>query len=338
MERKNNFDFLRLIFATLVIVSHSYPLTGFKEPLVEITDGQISIGNLSVDIFFIMSGFLIINSLKYSKTPQNYLWKRVLRLFPALFVVLVLTLILTFALYTGANLLHEKTFWSYLPNNLSLYFVQYKINHVFEDNIFPGYINGSLWSLSYEFTMYIFILLLFPIKNYKLLGFFVLGAFLISYYSILFRPNLLSNIFSAIQLQSPKFYRLSTYFLAGSLLTFINLKKLNTPLIKISLLVLIILSLLFNVYSQTSYLFLPLLTILVGLSYSGFLNIIPQKIGDISYGMYIYGFPVQQTLMHFLNLTPIQLMVMSIPVAAVFSYFSWTFIEKKCMNLKSVIK
>lgn len=293
---------------------------------------------MSVDIFFIMSGYLIINSLKFSKTPQNYLWKRLLRLFPALFFLLVLTLIWAVFVYSGDNILKEKTFWTYLPNNLSLYNLQYNIRGVFESNPYPNAINGSLWSLCYEFTMYIFILLLFPFKNMKVLPYIVLAAFLISYYCLFLRPNFLSNIYYALHLVPKQLYRLSTFFIAGSLLTFVNLKKINTLPVKAALAIALILFIVFNFYTYTSFILLPLLTILFGLSYSKVLNYFPHKFGDISYGMYIYGFPVQQSFMHFFDFTPTILTLFSLPIAAIFSYISWILIEKRAMTMKSLVK
>lgn len=329
---------MRLLFASSVIVSHSYPLTQTPEIFSEITNGQLSLGGLAVDIFFIMSGYLILTSLKFSKTPQNYLWKRVLRLFPALAFVLLLTLIWTPILYSGSNILEEKTFWTYLPNNLSLYNLQYNINHVMETNPYPGAINGSLWSLCYEFTMYMFILLLFPLRKKKILPFIVVAAFIVSFYCMFFRPNFLSNFYYALQLVPKQLYKLSTFFIAGSVLTFFDLKKINTPITKATLAMLLILSIVFNVYQYASYFILPVLTILVGLSYSSILNYIPHKIGDISYGMYIYGFPVQQSFMHFFDFSPHLLTICSLPVAAVFSYISWNLIEKRAMKLKNLVR
>lgn len=80
-HRNSNFDFLRLFFASLVIVSHSFPLTGKEEILDLITNKQESFGSLAVSCFFILSGYFIFISLKNSKTIENYLWKRFLRLF-----------------------------------------------------------------------------------------------------------------------------------------------------------------------------------------------------------------------------------------------------------------
>lgn len=298
----------------------------------------MTLGGLSVDIFFVISGYLIMNSLKYSRSPQNYIWKRLLRLFPALILLLLLTLIWVVFIYTGDNILKEKSFWSYIPNNLSLFNLQYSINGVFDSNPYPKAINGSLWSLCYEFTMYLFIFLFFPFKNKKILPILVFCAFILSLYCLFFRPNFLSNIYFSLQLIPKNLYKLSTLFIAGSFLSFINLEKINISIIKILLCILILASIYFNIYNYSVFFLLPLLTILIGLSYSETLNFIPNKIGDISYGMYIYGFPVQQSLMHFFDLSPLFLMILSLPITAMFAYFSWITIEKRAMSFKNWVR
>lgn len=101
--RKNNFDFLRLIFASFVIITHSYPLSGVKECdwLCQLSNGQISFSYIGLKGFFVISGYLIFQSLQRSDNIIDYFWKRVLRLFPALFIVLLLTIILTPFVYEG---------------------------------------------------------------------------------------------------------------------------------------------------------------------------------------------------------------------------------------------
>ena len=62
-HRDNNFDFLRFIAALLVIITHSVTLTGAGiHPLKSFSNGQIRVGDLAVDVFFTMSGFLITAS------------------------------------------------------------------------------------------------------------------------------------------------------------------------------------------------------------------------------------------------------------------------------------
>jgi peptidoglycan/LPS O-acetylase OafA/YrhL len=336
-DRHNNFDFLRLLFASLVIVSHSYFLTGKTDPLAWATHNQVSFGALAVDVFFIMSGYLILTSVIFSHSLQSYLWKRLLRLFPGLFILLVFSLLLLLLAYTGDNIFCESSFWTYLPNNLSLYRVQYYVAHVFENNPYSKVINGSLWSLSYEFTMYLFIGALFPLRNSKLLLPLLLVCFASAMLLFNLKPSFLSNVFGLLCLDSAQAYRLATYFLSGSLLTFVDWDKINRTSIKWLLLAVLLLSIWLQAYKFISPLVLPFLVIANGLSFSKILDYIPNKWGDISYGVYIYGFLVQQTLLNYLSLHPFILIILSLSITYVLSYLSWHYVEKKCLKYKSII-
>lgn len=182
LNHTSNFDFLRLFFASLVIVSHSFPLSGENELFVSITNGHESLGGLAVNCFFILSGYFIFLSLKRSKTLKNYLWKRFLRLYPALLVLMVFTLIIISCVYTGSNILTENSFFTYGPNGLSLYKVQYPVRGVFEQNPYPRAINGSLWSLSYEFTLYIALSCMFFVRKNKISLYIIGSVFILSYW------------------------------------------------------------------------------------------------------------------------------------------------------------
>jgi peptidoglycan/LPS O-acetylase OafA/YrhL len=286
INRKNNFDFLRLLFASLVIVSHSYPLTQKSEIIASFTNGQLDLGSLSVDCFFIISGYLIMMSLQRSKSPQGYLWKRLLRLYPAYIVLLILTMFLLPMVYQGTNVFAEATYQNYFWNALSLYKIQYEVKGVFENNPYPRAINGSLWTLSYEFTMYISLLLLFPLRKMKNLKFVVLGIFLISFYCTITDTHFLGNIIKKVYLEPVQFYRLSTYFMAGSTLVFFNLKKINSFTIRLFFFIILILSLYLNIFKYVSPLTLPIFILLVGTHRSKYLSDVGEKIGDISYGVY----------------------------------------------------
>src|SRR5947208_16947332 len=93
-SRANNFDWLRFLLAALVIFSHSYPLSGAgnqREPLFRLTRGQATFGEVAVDGFFIISGFLITWSWFNSASLRKFLWKRAGRIYPAFIVVLLIT-------------------------------------------------------------------------------------------------------------------------------------------------------------------------------------------------------------------------------------------------------
>src|SRR5262249_44296152 len=94
MKKSNNFDSLRLIFAVLVIYSHSYPLSrgsNATEPLSILTHRQTTFGGISVWAFFAISGFLITQSWQRSPNLIKFLKRRVSRIYPAFIVTAILT-------------------------------------------------------------------------------------------------------------------------------------------------------------------------------------------------------------------------------------------------------
>lgn len=336
MEKKNNFNILRLIFSSFVIISHSYPLTGNEEFFHKYSNHQVDLGSLSVNIFFIISGFLIFNSLFHSKSILNYLWKRTLRLFPALFIMLIITMVIILFVNTSHNIFEQRDFYTYLPNNLSLYNVQYAITGVFENNPYPKSINGSLWSLRYEFTMYLLILPFFCIKKFKRTTLFILIIiFCASSFCHLLRPNFLKNILGFLYLNSIHFYRLLTFFIMGAILSFVNISRIRNNFLIIIIAALLIISIYLNVYKYSSLILLPVIIILIGLSYNKLSWNLTNKTGDLSYGIYIYGFLIQQTLMNFYKLDPLELMFFSFLIAIPVSYLSWGWVEKKSLKYKN---
>jgi peptidoglycan/LPS O-acetylase OafA/YrhL len=338
MTRKNNFDFLRLLFAVFVIVSHSYPLSGSKtcDWLCDVTNGKVEFSYIGVKGFFIISGYLIFQSLLRSKNLVDYFWKRFLRLFPALLIVLLLTIILAPIVYeSNVYYFENKSIYSYIYKNFSLFRLQYGIPGVFERNIYGTAINGSLWTICYEFTMYILLSCLIVFKSNRKF----LGALFLIFYSIFFvffffyKNNFSFNFYN---LQSSLLAELGLFFLGGSLLALMNFKQFK--FIKISILVSGILVLFSELFISDPLIFRvllwPVLIIGLGIQSTMYINCIGQKIGDLSYGIYIYGFPIQQTLMHYFNLEALGLMFLSIPISMLFGYLSWHLIEVKILEFK----
>src|ERR1700723_1053671 len=102
--KENNFDFLRLALAVLVIFSHSFPLgagSEMHEPLRVLTHGQMTFGAFAVDLFFVMSGFLIAGSAERSRSLRLFLKKRVERIYPAFLVCTVLMVLVVLPLSGG---------------------------------------------------------------------------------------------------------------------------------------------------------------------------------------------------------------------------------------------
>jgi peptidoglycan/LPS O-acetylase OafA/YrhL len=339
MHRKNNFDFLRLLFASFVLITHSYSLSGIKECdwLCQLTNGQVSFSSLGVKGFFIISGYLIFQSMERSKGFADYYRKRVLRLFPALIVVLLLTVLLAPLIYQGPiPYFKNDKVWTYLPNNLSLYKLQYNIPGVFDNNVYKGAINGSLWTIPYEFTMYVVLSLLILFKNTRLLITVILVTLLLLFTVV--------NVFFSVQIDSYSFilegnyfFSLGMYFLAGSLLAAVKIKEINARQLNIAIaatFIVLISSTVFSHFNPVAFFTLPIIIIGVGIRSAPGINSVGDKLGDLSYGIYIYGFPVQQTLMHFYPFNYLGLMMLSLPISYVLAYCSWHLVEAKALAFK----
>jgi len=161
VTRLNNFDFLRLSAAILVVFSHCYPLAGrsAEEPILNFL-GYETGGGVAVAVFFTISGYLISASWLKGRSPLDYLIKRVMRIFPGLLVAVLLSILLG-AFLTPLKLRdylsHELTL-NYL-SNIWLH-IHYHLPQIFAENPHPHAINGSLWTLPIEFFLYIVVLLL----------------------------------------------------------------------------------------------------------------------------------------------------------------------------------
>ena len=337
MTKNNNFDFLRFLFALLVVVSHAYPLSGGNECsqwIYKITNGQIVLAQIGLSGFFIISGYFIFQSLVRSKSLSYYFKKRLLRLFPALFVVLLLTIILAPFVYQEiVPFFKNISVYTYLPYNLSLYGFQSSIKGIFDTNAYHA-INGSLWTIRYEFSLYIAVALLFFIRTQKhLVTFMLLVGFTIFMLLYTFCLNRFGGS-SLFGLQGIHVLNLGTFFISGSLLASLQFEKIKHKSIILGISVLIlVLSLYFNFYDSVKHLVFPIVVLLIGFIPLPFICTF-GKFGDMSYGIYIYSFPIQQTLMYYYKMYTYSLLIYSVLLSIGFGYISWHLIEKRALKYK----
>lgn len=152
VPRTNNFDALRLLAATVVVYGHAFPLT--KTAQVVILGNSVE--SLAVKVFFVISGYLISESWLRDPQINRFLIRRALRIFPALIVVVLLSVLVLGPLATTlsiAGYFGNISVLMYLKN-IFLYPVYY-LPGVFQSNPYPIAVNGSLWSLPVEFSMYL---------------------------------------------------------------------------------------------------------------------------------------------------------------------------------------
>ncbi len=330
-----------MLFAGCVIVTHSYPLAGSQECdwLCQISNGQYTFSWIAVRGFFVISGYLIFQSLERSGDLADFYWKRILRLFPALAVVLILTVILGPFVYEHdtAYLLNKKV-RTYIPNNLRLYRLQYDIPGIFDQNPHKSAINGSLWTIPFEFTMYIAVSLLFFIKSKRVPVILILSVI----YLVLARLDVLNFT----EIQKWNFFildwyliELGVYFAAGSLLAaarMADISRRHLTIILILSLGVFVFSTGQSIFSFASVTLLPIIVLSMGLLPVYGISNITKHLGDLSYGIYIYGFPVQQTLVYYFGMDHISLIFTSLIISAILAFLSWHLIEAPALKLKNL--
>ena len=156
--RDNNFNLLRMIAASAVLVSHAYPLSLGRdaiEPLL--TSTGYKLGTTAVTIFFAVSGFFITKSFDRRNSIPDFLLARVARIYPALIVVLMLSAFILGPIFTvlpvGQYFSNLHT-WTYVPRDLMLRHQQWALPGVFLSAPGGPAVNGSLWTLFAEVSCY----------------------------------------------------------------------------------------------------------------------------------------------------------------------------------------
>lgn len=288
----NNFDFLRLLFALFVVITHSYALSvnGNCDWLCSLTNGNVNFAYIGVRAFFVISGYLIYQSAQRSISFLDFFKKRVLRIFPALLVVLILTcLVIPFVYESSVPLFSNSSYLSYFPNNMLLFNVQMGVEGVFENNPYQSAINGCLWTLRYEFLFYILtsFLIVFQSKPKPSL-YLILVTFSVLLFVRIFHFDQ-ASIYGFYSIKGSDLIDLSVFYSAGALIASFRVVKpnLSSHILNIAL-ILLPFSLYFTDIYFLHYLLLPIGVIYIGEHSTKYLNNIGKKLGDLSYGIYIY--------------------------------------------------
>jgi peptidoglycan/LPS O-acetylase OafA/YrhL len=316
---------IRLVLAVGVIFGHSYPVTGTPRGSQLL---HFLIGGLCVDSFFAISGFLIARSWLRNPDTKSFILSRLARIFPAFIVCLVATAFLLApitGLLTQKNILDEDNFL-YVVGNLGLWINHPAISDTLQNVPYAGIWNASLWTLSWEFYCYLFVLAL---GRLGLLRQRLVPVFICIILAWLVFAGWAFQITNALYLKPA---RLLLLFFCGLLIQiFARQLKTNLPLALSSLVATIMCIAILPEYKIPGAFLLAYGVLGLGLSLR------PRWLqlkNDFSYGIYIYGFPLQQFLAA-LGLTSLPVLAFSILAvicAAPFAVASWFFIEKPAIR------
>jgi peptidoglycan/LPS O-acetylase OafA/YrhL len=329
----NNFNLLRFLAASLVVYTHCYAFTGKLPQQHDYFSYFIySLGNVGVDTFFIISGFLITKSYLARNNFFVFMRARVLRLYPGLIAALLFACLLIGPLNTTvplAEYFNSSQLTVYFFYNASLIKTVLELPGVFSNNVCCNSVNGSLWTLPAEARMYVLIagFGLAGILNKRKL--YTAAIFLAALIYLVDKDKL------PLISDNPLYYKLSWFFFSGSLFYIYREVIPQSNYVWIGLLALLFLSYLFF----TEYLWLIYAAVLpyVTLWFAFNVNSLHafNKMGDYSYGIYIYSFPIQQTIVSYLpGLDVIPLFYLSMLLTLVLAIPSWFFIEKPALQYK----
>lgn len=337
-DHHNNLTALRWFAAGLVLYGHAFVFLGLPEPLFL---QWVPMGPLGVYIFFAISGYLVAQSWERDPHVLRFLAKRALRIFPGLAVCTLLSVLVLGPLLTT---LDAGTYWrnehtrGYLTN-MALY-ITYHLPGVFANNRLPHAVNGSLWSLPVEFFMYLLLALLGLLAAaFKTVSNLLL-AWAVGVMALVFM--LLAALWAGTTTEALVMYRTDlrqvpmcgVYFLVGASLFCFKLNKYFTlSNVLLALVLWLCLGVQPHWFAMAAWVVLPFVVLAFGLARQPWL--VRMHARDYSYGIYIYAFPVQQTLVSFWPQMALPAYLLSTLVITVaLAALSWHFVEKPALKLK----
>lgn len=332
-DRDNNFYAVRLFLAARVIFGHAFVLGG-----VALDAGNASFGrlynSLGVNGFFVISGFLVTRSLLSSKTITDYVAARVLRIVPALWTMLFLTVPLVVLLASEASPQTWASAGQYLIENLTIIFVTYQIDGVFAGMANPA-VNGSIWSLRWEVFCYAALAgigIIGMIKKRLLIALMTL-ALIVTLMILGDDPD--------VEVLAGRIKLCSLFFFGASMALYADRMLVGVWVGVAATLVAGAIGYATQMYDLVYYAFGYLL---LSISYSkarSFRAISKavelRRLGkpDLSYGIFLYAFPIQQLFYyHRVTSDPIMNILLTLIAASVCAYLSSQFVEKPTAALR----
>lgn len=345
----NSFGILRLFLALLVIVDHAFPLGGFgPDPLWALTRSQASNGVMAVGGFFVISGYLITSSAAANDVMQ-FLWKRILRIFPGFLVLLVVTAFVVAPLVYFARQHNLSHFWEqspdpmgYVTNNWTLNVTQYGIGRLLINTPYgletnASVFNGSIWSLVYEFRCYLAVALLLSVGVLKHARFIVpilATGFAAAIAAVAVDHEAATLVYRVVG--DAQMLNMGYLFALGAVLAVYGHRIPLSWWLGVAALVLTVTTLAVGLFWPLGCVGFAYLILWLAAVLPAPLRMVGRK-HDTSYGVYLYGFLVQQLLaaVGFFKFGLVPFIGVAMLMACACGALSWHLVERRALSWKS---
>ncbi|TLP72472.1 acyltransferase [Pseudomonas nitroreducens] len=324
-DRENNFTVVRFLLALLVLIGHSFPISGNgSDPVTMLIRPHAWIGSIAVGGFFAVSGFLVSASIA-NRSALDFAISRVLRLYPAVIAYSLVAILIIGPIASGVPLAQyfQQNPWVNMWN-ATLWEWNYNLPYGFPGRPFEGATNGSTWTLPAELRCYVAVFCLGvigvfsqrPMANVILLSILYLTK---SHYALL-------PLFGSAE----NFKEPLLFFVVGALFW------TNRALIPLNWCVCALMLGATYYFAGTQYYFyayIPTVAYVLFMLAYMLPHFDMDRFGDISYGVYIYAWPMQQLVWvkgqsGYVNALLAMLLVL--PIA----YLSWRFVESPALKLR----
>lgn len=339
-NRDNNFKLIAFFCALTVMFSHSFPLSqGPASRLYFVPEMGMTYGSIAVDILFMISGFFITRGFLTRKSLWKFLRSRLLRIYPGMLVATLFSVLVVGLLFTtqefSAYLYDEQTY-KFIKRNTLLYSdIKFFLPEVFLANPYSPAVVGSIWTLPYQLKAYLS-LVVTVLLIHRFLGDIEKGSARIAYIGlalVLIFLNIADRIYNVVD---ANYLRLFAMFFTGSSFYLMRDKIWLSYRWMAGILIALVIS--FHISSALFYVIYAFsgAYVLMCLAYlpGGRIRNFNTK-GDYSYGIYIYGFTMQQTIMAIAGqLSPAQLFLYATLATFSMAFLSWHLIEKQALKYR----
>lgn len=326
--RDNNLNFIRFVAACFVIVSHAYPLTrtgGNEDFCSIITNGCLTLGIVAVNIFFFLGGFLILKSMERIQNTIPYFKARILRIIPPLAFVTFILVFVAGPLLTTKNCISYFTdsgTYKYLLNSVLV--LVHNLPGVFENNYYGSTVNGALWTLPVEFICYILCFIFYKSGLVNKAKWTILPVFAVYFCADYFLARMSPLLRKALTPMMLFYMGMLSFIYRDKIKPGVQNAVLGIGILAIGVFVQKIIP----IYDFLVIIAFPF--ILLQLGYGGthkFANFGTKY--ELSYGMYLWGFPIQQSLVSFFpSMSPVLNIILTLPLSTLGGFLINLFIEK----------